>query len=89
MQPLRSSHKNHKDAKAMTKVTLSLIVLAFVASSVTLWLLESPLKPMLYFFEAALILIIYHSLYGNFKKMRLETKGKSCHKALPNRSTTY
>ena len=65
----------------MKKVTLSVIVLAFVASSITLWLLESPLKPMLYFFEAALILTIYHSLYGNFKKTRFKIKGKSCHKA--------
>ena len=46
------------------KATLSLIILAFVASSITLWLLESPLKYALYFFEAALIVIIYHSLSG-------------------------
>jgi len=52
------------------KINLLLIVLAFVVSSVTLWLLESPLKPMLYFFEAALILTIDHSLNGNFKKTR-------------------
>jgi len=58
----------------MKKFTLSLIVLVFVVSSVTLWLLESPLKPMLYFFEAALILTIYHSLYGNFKKQTLKLK---------------
>jgi len=48
-----------------------------IASSMTLWLLESPLKPMLYFFEAALILTIYHSLTGNFKKTSFETKGKA------------
>jgi len=46
----------------MKKVTLSLTILAFAASSMTLWLLESPLKPMLYFFEAALTLTMYHSL---------------------------
>ena len=63
------------------KINLLLIVLVFVVSSVTLWLLESPLKPMLYFFEAALILTIYYSLYGNFKKTRLKIKGKSCRKA--------
>jgi len=63
------------------KIDLLLIILAFVASSVALWLLESPLKPMLYFFEAALTLTIYHSLYGNYKKTRLKIKGKSCHKA--------
>ena len=57
------------------KINLLLIVLAFVVSSVTLWLLESPLKPMLYFFEAALILTIYHSLHGNFKKITFETNG--------------
>ena len=60
----------------MKKVTLLLIVLVFVVSSVTLWLLESPLKPMLYFFEAALILTIYYSLYGNFKKISFEIKEK-------------
>ena len=54
------------------KINLLLIVLAFVVSSVTLWLLESPLKPMLYFFEAALTLTIYHSLHRNFKKTRLK-----------------
>ena len=54
----------------MKKVSLSLLILAFVASSVTLWLLESPLKPILYFFEAALILAMYHSLSGKFKKTR-------------------
>jgi len=42
-----------------------------------LTLLELPLKPMLYFFEAALILTIYHSLTGNFKKIMFETKGKT------------
>jgi len=56
------------------KINLLLMILAFVASSMTLWLLESPLKPMLYFFEAALILTIYHSLYGNFKKQTLKLK---------------
>jgi len=65
----------------MNKTALSPIILVFVVSSVTLWLLESPLKPMLYFFEAALTLTIYHSLYGNIKKMRFKVKGKSCHKA--------
>lgn len=54
----------------MNKVTLSVIILAFVASSMSLWLLESSLKPMLYFFEATLILIMHHSLSGNFKKTR-------------------
>jgi len=54
------------------KINLLLIVLVFVVSSVTLWLLESPLKPMLYFFEAALTLTVYHSLPGNFKKTRLK-----------------
>ncbi|MHA1833640.1 MAG: hypothetical protein ACTSV7_06575 [Candidatus Baldrarchaeia archaeon] len=33
------------------KINLLLIVLVFVVSSVTLWLLESPLKPMLYFLK--------------------------------------
>jgi hypothetical protein len=58
----------------MKKVTLSVIILAFVASSITLWLLESPLKYMLYFFEAALTLIIYYSLHGNSKKIRFKIK---------------
>ena len=56
------------------KINLLLIILAFVASSVTLWLLESPLKPMLCFFEVALILTMYHSLFGNFKKQGLKLK---------------
>jgi len=55
----------------VNKTALSPIVLVF-AASVTLWLLESPIKPMLYFFEAALTLTIYHSLHGNFKKARLK-----------------
>lgn len=46
----------------------------FVASSITLSLLESPLKPILYFFEAALILTMYHAQIGNFKKTTFETK---------------
>ena len=35
----------HEDVEAVKKVTLLLLILAFVASSITLWLLESPLKP--------------------------------------------
>lgn len=46
----------------MKRVTLSVMVLAFVASSMTLWLLESPLRPILYFFEAILILTIARAL---------------------------
>jgi len=57
-------------AEAVNKTALSVIVLVFVVSSVTLWLLESPSKPMLYFFEAALTLTIYHSLHGKLKKTR-------------------
>jgi len=57
------------------KINLLLIVLVFVVSSVTLWLLESPLKPMLYFFEAALTLTIYHSLHGKLKKTSFKIKG--------------
>jgi len=56
------------------KINLLLMILAFVVSSVALWLLESPLKYMFYFFEAALILTIYHSLSGNFKKIMFKTK---------------
>jgi len=47
----------------------------FVASSITLSLLESPLKPILYFFEVALILTVYHAQIGNCKKTTFETKG--------------
>jgi len=78
-----TTQNNKLDEKAMStiesskKVNPLLIVLVFVVSSVTLWLLESPLKPMLYLFEAALTLTIYHSLYGNFKKTSFETKGKA------------
>lgn len=59
----------------MKKVTLSLLILAFAASSMTLWLLESSLKYILYFFEVALILTMYHSLFGNFKRIKFETEG--------------
>lgn len=58
----------------MKKFALSVIVLAFVVSSVTLWLPESPLKYVLYFFEAALTPTMYHSLSGNYKKNRKWTK---------------
>ena len=80
-EDLRTTRNNKLDEKAMStvesskKIDMLLIVLAFVVSSVTLSLLESSLKPMLYFFEAALTLIMYHSLYGNFKKALFETKG--------------
>jgi len=57
----------------MKNATLLLLVLAFVASSMTLWLLESPLKPILYFFEAALILTMYRPLHRNFKETKLKT----------------
>ena len=60
----------------MEKVAIVLLILALVASSVTLWLLESPLAPMLYFFAVTLILTTYHSLSGNFKKNKIEPKGK-------------
>lgn len=62
--------KTYDEAKAVKKVILSVMILAFVASSMTLWLLELPLKPILYFFEAVLILIIYHSLSGTFKRIQ-------------------
>jgi len=48
---------------------LSVIVLPFIASSLTLWLLESPLKYVLYLFEVSLILMMYYCLSGNFKKI--------------------
>jgi len=52
-------------------------MLAFAASTITLWLLETPLKYILYFLEATLILTVYHSLSENFNKTMLETKGKT------------
>jgi len=58
----------------MKKVSLSLLILVFLASSITLLLLESPLKYIFYFFEVALILTVYLSLSGNFKNIRLRTK---------------
>ena len=59
---------NIKMLNLRTKNDMSLIILAFVASSMTLWLLESPLKPMPYFFEVALILTMYHSLSETSRK---------------------
>ena len=73
----------------MKNVTLSVIILVFVASSITFWLLESPLKYILSFFEATLILIMHHSLSGNFKKARFEIKGKDVAKLCSNLSTAY
>jgi len=84
----KSYLKRNKVAETMNKNNASLIILAFVVSSVTLWLLESPLKPMLYFFEAALILTIYYSLYGNFKKTMFKIKEKAVTKLYSNLSTT-
>ncbi|MEM2129067.1 MAG: hypothetical protein QXZ70_00560 [Candidatus Bathyarchaeia archaeon] len=51
----------------MNKIALFLMILTFVVSSVALWLLESTLKTMLYFFEIALILIVNGSLFRNLK----------------------
>lgn len=85
----KSYLKRNKAAETMNKNNASLIILAFVASSVTLWLLESPSKPILYFLEAALILIIYYSSSGNFKKIRLEIKRNAVTKLYSNRLTTY
>jgi len=58
----------------MKKVSLSLLISAFVASSITLLLLESPLKYILYFFEVALILIVCYSLFGKTIKTKFETR---------------
>jgi len=70
----------------MNKVALSLTVLAFVASSMTLWLLESSLKYVLYFFEVALILTRYHPLSGNFKKVMFKIERKAATKLCSNLS---
>ena len=51
---MKTSLKRCEDAEVMKKITLSIIILAFVVSSVTLWLLESPLKPILYFSSKSL-----------------------------------
>jgi len=66
--------EKHKDARTVKKVTLSVIIFAFVASSITLWLLESPLKHMLYLFEVALILTLYPLYLETFRKQRLKLK---------------
>jgi len=55
----------------MKKVTSLALFLAFIPSSVTLWLFESSLK-YIRSFEALLILAVYYSLFGDFKKTRLE-----------------
>lgn len=44
MGRLGDLHVRCWNAEAVKKVSLSVIVLAFAASSVTLWLLESPFK---------------------------------------------
>ena len=48
-----------------------------VASSMTLWLLESPLKHIFYLFEVAPVLTVNHSLLGNFEKTMFEIKEKA------------
>lgn len=58
--------KLNKEVEQM-KFRLSTLLLALVASSVTLWLIESPLKYALYFFKIAAILIVHGSLFGNLK----------------------
>lgn len=63
--------------EAVKKVTLSLIIFALVASSFTLWLIESSLKYVLYFFEVALILILFCSLFGKTIKIKYETRGNT------------
>ena len=73
----------------MKKVTLSVIIFAFAASSITLWLLESPLKYILFFLEVALILTVYHSLSGNFKKIRFKIKGNTISKLALARKLDY
>jgi hypothetical protein len=55
------------------KFKLSALILALLASSVTLWLIESPLKYAFYFFEASLILILLYSLSGKLRKIKVET----------------
>ena len=70
----------------MNKATLSSIIVAFVASSMTLWLLESPLEYILFFFEVALILTMYHPLSGNFKKVMFKIERKAATKLCSNLS---
>jgi len=57
-----------------TKFKLSALILALVASSVTLWLIESSLKYILYFFEIALILLLFYSLFGKTLKITFKTR---------------
>ena len=57
------------------KFKLLVLVLALVASSVTLWLLESPLKYVIYFFEVALIVILCYSLFGKPIRIKLSISG--------------
>jgi hypothetical protein len=57
-----------RNVEAMKKIALSMIVLAFVASSVTLWLPKSPLTPILYLLKAALT--IHYSSSANSGKIK-------------------
>jgi len=56
---------------------LSLIIVVFALPAITLWLVESSLKYAFYFFEVALILIIYSSIFGNFKKLKSKIKERT------------
>ncbi|MEM2981370.1 MAG: hypothetical protein QW385_08440 [Thermoproteota archaeon] len=58
----------------MKKVSLVAVILAFAISTITLWLLESPLRYAFYFFEIALILVIFY-LFGTTIKIKVKTRG--------------
>lgn len=59
------------------KYRLLALFLALVASSVTLWLIESPLKYALYVFQVALILILFYSISGTTAKIKLKPVGNT------------
>jgi hypothetical protein len=51
------------------------LILALVVSSVTLWLVESSLKYMLYFFEVVLIILLFYLLSGKGMQINFKLGG--------------
>lgn len=60
----------------MKKPILLALIVGIALSSITLWLLQSPLKYVLCLLEIILILVIYNSLSEDFWEIRFETGEK-------------
>jgi hypothetical protein len=61
----------------MKKSKLSVLIIVLFVSLLTLWLVNSPLKFILYFFEVTLILLLFYSLSGKTRKIKMKNKGNA------------